>query len=294
MNWVPYRFFLSPGEGRGFPAELKEAVAQAVREQADELFFAQGEPLDELLRRVRSQTDRPVALLLDQFEDYLRFHSGTDFSDSFDSELANAVNSRSGLFIVALHEHSVRPFGRLSHLIPSLMGYRTELKPLTVEAAAAMVRSIAGAESIGIEDSVVEAFAKSKAVRVEGGVNAWLLSQGVRRMLEAAGSRRPATATAAVLEALGGADRLVLECLDPELDQLNLSHKTVLFRWYDMLISKDGYRLSVTEKALIQKGLAKTAGSQLRCYRSCCETECCEPWRLTAQSATNWRESRSR
>ncbi len=39
----------SDWQGRFFGTALKEAIANAVREQADERFLAQGEPLDELL-----------------------------------------------------------------------------------------------------------------------------------------------------------------------------------------------------------------------------------------------------
>ena len=69
-------------------------------------------------------------------------------------------------------------------------------------------------------------------------------------MLQAATARKPAAATGAAMEALGGADRLILDCLDGELEKLNLSHKELLFLWCDVLISPNGYRLSVTEKAL--------------------------------------------
>ncbi|HXJ43163.1 MAG TPA: hypothetical protein VNH18_28040, partial [Bryobacteraceae bacterium] len=158
--------YFNSWEGRGFPSELKEAVAQTVRDQADDSFLAQGESLEELLRRVRRMTGRPVALLLDQFEDYLRFHSGT-LSDDFDTELANAVNSRSGQFAVALQEHSTVSFGRLANLIPNLLGYQLQLKPLPVEAAREMVRGLAGEEYVSIDEAVVEGFVNAPAVQIK-------------------------------------------------------------------------------------------------------------------------------
>ena len=104
---------------------------------------------------------------------------------------------------------------------------------------------------IPIDTAVIEAFVTCQAATRPGGLHPWLLSRGVQQMLQAATARKPATATAAAMEALGGADRLILDCLDGELEKLNLSHKELLFLWCGVLISPDGYRHSVTEKALI-------------------------------------------
>lgn len=51
-----------------------------MRDQADPNFLAESETLPEMLARIRRRTGRPVALVLDQFEDYLRCHNGTDLS----------------------------------------------------------------------------------------------------------------------------------------------------------------------------------------------------------------------
>jgi hypothetical protein len=240
-------------EGRALLTEMTEAVADAVREQADDRFLGQGEPLRDLLLRVRRETGRPVALLLDQFEDYLRFHARTDFADEFDGELAQAVNSRSGLFIVGLQAHSLRPFERLAHLIPNLNGFQMQLKPLSRTAAVEMVKEQAEAEFVVMEASVAEALAGAACAKAGDGVNPWLVSQGARQMIDAAGLKKSTTATAAALAALGGAEKLILGCMDSVFEKLNPTHQSVLFRWFEVLVSTNGYRLSVTEQVLIDR-----------------------------------------
>lgn len=240
-------------EGRALLTELTEAVADAVRDQADDRFLGQGETLRDLLMRVKRETGRPVALLLDQFEDYLRFHARTDFADEFDGELGQAVNSRSALFAVALQEHSLQPFERMGHLIPNLTGFQMPLRPLSITAAKEMVKALAEAEFVVMEESVAGALAGAVCAKAGEGVNPWLVCQGAKQMIEAAGLKKSTSATAAALEALGGAEKLILGCMDGVFEKLNPTHQSVLFRWFDVLVSTTGYRLSVTEKVLLER-----------------------------------------
>lgn len=238
-------------QGRNFSTQLKEAVAEAVREH-DDRFFAQAESLEEVVTRAHNQTGRRVVLLLDQFEEYLRFHTGTDISDEFDAELGQATNSRYGHVVVALQDHSLTAFDRLSHLIPNLMGHCLRLEPLTQDAAREIVRAMAEEEFVTVDAAVVDSFATAEAATTDGGVHAWLLSEGIRSLLESAAKSKPPAANGAMLEALGGANELILRCRDNEIEKLNLSHKELLFRWCDILIAKDGHRLAATEAALTE------------------------------------------
>jgi hypothetical protein len=241
-------------QGSNVSMQLKDAIAEAVRQQADGLFLLQGEALDELLVRVCAATGKPVALLLDQFEDYVRCHQRTATSDEIDAELAQAVNCRQGQIVIALHDRALRTFDRFSHLIPNLLGHRLPLPPLTQDTARAVIRQTAAERGIPIEDAVVEAFATAGAAAVGNGVHPWLLTQGLNRLLEAAHNRKPAAATTAGVQVLGGADAVILHCLDSEINELNKSHRELLFRWCDVLISPEGSRAAVTEKALRERG----------------------------------------
>jgi len=240
-------------QGRGFATLLKEAVAEAVREQADDTFFAGSETLEQILCRALDTVRRPVALLLDQFEDYLRFHSKTDIAADFDAELARAINCRVGQFTIATQEHAIGSLQRLDHLVPDLLGHRLALEPLKVSAARELVVALAKEAGLPIDDSVADAFANARAASTVDGVNPSLLVGGARRLLDAAAACRPPAATVAIMEALGGADRFILESLDPEIGKLNSSHEEVFFRWYDLLVSADLHRLAVPEQALVQR-----------------------------------------
>ena len=108
-------------QGKFFRSQLVDLIANSVREQADQAFLAQSETLSEMLTRIHSVTGRPVALLFDQFEDYLRCHSGTSMSDSFDAELSTAVLSDASQMVVAMQDHGLRAFQRMEQFVPGLM-----------------------------------------------------------------------------------------------------------------------------------------------------------------------------
>jgi hypothetical protein len=144
-------------QGRFFSANLKEAAAHAVRVAADDMFFAEGEDLAELLKRVRGRTEKPVVFLLDQFEDYLRCHTHTMQSDLFDAEFARAVTDREGVFVVGLQEHAIPAFERLEAHIPNLLGYRVQLEALSVDAAREAVLSEAALKDMQVEPAALQA-----------------------------------------------------------------------------------------------------------------------------------------
>jgi hypothetical protein len=144
-------------QGRFFGANLKQAVAEAVRRAADDLFFSEGEDLADLLERANERTGKPVVLLLDQFEDYLRCHTNTIQSDLFDAELAHAVADRKGIFVLGFQEHAISSLERLEAHIPNLLGFRVRLEPLGIDAARETVVSEASRMEIQLEPAALEA-----------------------------------------------------------------------------------------------------------------------------------------
>jgi hypothetical protein len=239
-------------QGRAFVANLKEAIARAVRAQADEQFFAEPEMLDETLYRTGRQTGHRVALLLDRFEDYLRGHSGTDLSDAFDAELADAIARHHGVFVVAIHQHAVKSFERLSQLIPNLLGYRVVLPPLSPEAAKEMVSCMAEERGCTVEPEVAAALTAAPAAAFDGGVHPYFLARGTTRLLEAEIRSSSTVARMSTLEAHGGAERLILESCDAQFSELIKPHRELFLRWCNILVSPEGQALSVTEKALTE------------------------------------------
>jgi len=244
-------------QGRFFATSLREGVANAVREQADEHFLAQGEPLDELLQRIRAATGKSAVVLLDQFEDYLRCHSNTVISDNFDAELAHAVATRKGMFVIGLQEYAIPAFERLGQHIPNLLGFQIRLQPLSVEAAKEAVLSEARAADLEVEPAALDALMSapvtvvpSRTASEENRVHPFFLKVATGVLLDAEARLKSPVMRAVTIEAQGGVDRVVLESLDGAIAELGFTEVDLLFRWCNILISPEKHRLSVTEKGL--------------------------------------------
>jgi hypothetical protein len=247
----------SDWQGRFFATALKEAVANAVREQADERFFAQGEPLDELLTHIRAVTGKSAVILLDQFEDYVRCHSNTVISDNFDAELAHAVATRKGMFVIGLQAYAISAFERLGQHIPNLLGFQIKLPPLPVEAAREAVLSEAHAMDLEVEPAALDALTSAPVALVttasapaEVKIHPFFLKVATGVLFEAEKRLKSPVVRAATIEVRGGVDRLVLESLDGAIGELGTTQVDLLFRWCSILISPEKHRLSVTEKGL--------------------------------------------
>lgn len=269
-------------QGRFFGANLKEAVAEAVRGTADDLFFSEGEDLAELLERASARTGKPVVLLLDQFEDYVRCHANTIQSDLFDAELAQAVANRKGIFVLGLQEHAIPPFERLEAHIPNLLGFRVRLDPLSTDAAREAVVSEASRKEMQVEPAALDALlnapvvtgehakdtpavamstakgapAKAAAARKSAprakGVHPFYLKLATEELLEAEARAKSRALTFSTIESRGGVDRVVFESFDPVIHALGKTQADLFFRWCNILVSADKQRLSVTEKGLIE------------------------------------------
>jgi hypothetical protein len=254
----------SDWQGRFFATNLREAIANAVREQADEQFFAQGEELDELLEHVRARTGKVVAVLLDQFEDYLRCHTNTVVSDAFDAELAHAVSTRKGVFVIGLQAHAIPACERLGQHIPNLLGFQVVLPLLTVEAARNAVLSEARAVQLEVEPAALDALttalttapmvapAGSVSDSGERKVHPFFLKVATGVLIEAEARLKSPVMRAATILARAGVDRIVLESLDAGIAELGTTQTELLFRWCNILISPEKHRLSITEKGLTE------------------------------------------
>jgi hypothetical protein len=251
----------SDWQGRFFATSLKEAIANAVREDADPLFFAQDEPIEELLEHIRARTGKSVAILFDQFEDYVRCHSNTVLSDAFDAELAHAVATRKGVFVIGLQVHAVPAFERLGQHIPNLLGFQIELPPISLEAARNAVLSEARGYSLDVEPAALDALTTAPIVASGGGVSSpdgekkvhpFYLKVATGILLEAEARLKSPVLRAATIEAREGVDRIVLEALDSRFAELDSTQVELLFRWCNILVSPETHRLSVTEKGLTE------------------------------------------
>jgi hypothetical protein len=236
--------------GRFIGTDLKEVIAEAVRSQADDTFFAETETLAEILSRIRARTGHRVVLLLDHFEDYLRCHVGTHLSDSFDAELAHAIADHESGFVVALQEYAVPAFQRLEQYVPNLLGSRVKLGPLETAAGRELVTGAGEEQGIRFEPAVIEALVTAPTASFEGGIHPFFLMAGVQRLLDAAIEKKWTAVGVGMIQVYGGADRLILESLDEKLSSLSATQTDLFFRWFRLLLSDKDQRLAVTPEGL--------------------------------------------
>jgi hypothetical protein len=229
----------SDWDGRTFAEGLRETVAAAVHDQTRIPFAPMDrEPLIELLERARGATGKPIAILLDQFEEYLRCHGGTDIADDFDAELSHAISSRAAQFVVAMHPSAVGEFERFSQFIPNLLGYTITLAPLSRESATELLHRR------GVESAAAREIVSAPVAAVKSGVNPSLIAIAAQ-----SGLRN------------GSADRAILTSLDPVLNELRASERRLLLQWVPLLVTQgaaqDCHRIAVSLRGLSERASAR-------------------------------------
>ncbi len=245
-------------QGRSLAARFREALDRAIHEQGDGAFVSGLEPLCDLLERAQNKTGKAVALVLDQFEDYLRCHSGTDISDNFDAELSKAISNRAGRFVIGLQDQELAEFHRLSQYVPNMMGFSFSLAPLTQDAAKQMVRATAAHAEMEVEPAAVELLVNAPVAAIAAGPGPghvhplFMKRSRLSACLKPSSNLKSKQARAATVLANGGADRLILESLDYVIDNMGNVHADLFFRWSLLLMTPDGHRLTVSEAALME------------------------------------------
>lgn len=240
----------SDWQGRSFVTRLGEAIAVAVRDQTGSSFAADLEPLQDLLARARQHSGKPLAVLFDQFEDYLRCHKGTDISDDFDAMLSKTVSARVSPFVIGLQTQAIPAFERFSQHIPNLFGHRITLLPLSAHAAKELVRAAAARTGMEVEPEAVDQIVDSPAVTVTGGVHPLFANLAADRLFKKEAKLHSSRASADTLEENGGVESMILRSLDPLFDEMKSSRSELFFRWTPLLLTQDGHRRAATEKAL--------------------------------------------
>ena len=239
--------------GRSFANNLREKVAAAVRQNLNADFPFDGDDLETILHRGCHQTGRRIVLILDQFEDYIRCHAGTDEGEVFDTELAKTVPLMGAApLLFGLQDHAIDAFRRYQQLIPNLFGGWIRLGPLSREDAATWMRLEAERRSLIPEPAAVEALVSAPAASVGEGVHPYLFAAGLNRLIEAEIRTRSGAVRASAIQDYGGPDNLILESLDQSLGELSTTHSELFFRWCNILIGPDGRRMSATEQALTE------------------------------------------
>lgn len=76
------------------------------------------------------------------------------------------------------------------------------------------------------------------------------LTRGLRRLMDAERRLKSFVIRQSTLDAFGGPERLILGSLDETIAQLDATQQQLLFRWCNLLLSKEGTRVARTEKEL--------------------------------------------
>ena len=237
--------------GRYFAASLREKIADAVRLLSATDFSAGGDELGELLRRGSKRTGKRIALVLDQFDDYLRCHAGTDIAEAFDAELARAAAlAGAAPLLFGLQNHALEAFGRLRQVIPNLLGSHIQLQPLRRDDVGQWVRREAERRRLELQSGVDLALLAGQTAASADGIHPFLFAVGLQRLMEAEIRMRSGAVRVSTIQEYGGPDKLILEALDLPLAELSSTHAGLFFRLCRILIAEDGRRQSATEQAL--------------------------------------------
>jgi hypothetical protein len=236
--------------GKSFVTDLKEKFAGAVREQTEMNAPPDGS-LGVMLREIRERSGKPVAVLFDQFEDYLRCHSRTSLAEDFDIELAEAIQARDAAFVIGMQTHALGAFERLKQHVPNLLANHTRLDLLSRDVAREIVECEARFRLLEVTPEVMEALVTAPvALRNNDRVHPFFLKIAIAHLLDAASRLKAPFVEMPLIEVRGGVDRIVMESLDPTIAELNPTHLELFFRWGNILISPDKKRVAVTEKGL--------------------------------------------
>jgi hypothetical protein len=272
-------------QSAAFLPSLKAEIAMAAAERANQPVDLSA-PLDELLARASRTARATVALILDQFEEFVLYHRDSEEGRQFDSEFARAVNSEApgARFLVSLREDSLSCLDRYQGRIPNLWSNYLRLEHLD---RAGAVRAIqkplerynllhrTAAPPVGIEGGLVEALIEQvKAGRVRIGdrghgalpvdgdpeprgirIETAFLQMVLTRLWNEEVSAGSSTLRLSTLERLGGAQQVVRVHLEEVLKAFEPEEQEVCADLFDRLVTPGG-----TKIAYLAEDLARHAG----------------------------------
>jgi WD40 repeat protein len=285
-NLIASRFTVLYGpSGVGKSSLLLAAVARTLRELPEQPLVAvfsnwgtdpapglaetvaQGAGIEagELLETVeRAQAHRDVYLILDQAEEYLTYHDGTD---GFETSLAALVNRPLRVnVLLSLREDTLAMLDRLKAEIPALFANVLRLDRLDrASGRAAIVRPLARwseleGDTVAAEEALVERVLDGVgAGRIElgtggvgvvehngsaRGIEAPYLQLVMQRLWEVERGAGSSTLQVATLDALGGAGQIVADHLERAIDALAPDQREIAARLFDHLVTPSGTKIA--------------------------------------------------
>ena len=250
-------------QGSGFLERLKSGC----RREAEKFNPAVAQidqqlPVDDLFLRIVELTDRPLLIIFDQFEEYLLYHPESESGNSFDRELARAINRRdvNVHFLIALREDSLSKLDRYQKRIPNLLANTLRVEHLDPANARDAIREPLRVYRekvpepdgpIEIDDTVVEELIQKARKKVsesagnlasteEQPIELAYIQMVMTRLWQeerVAGSRKIHIAT---LKKLGGVSNIIDTQLDEVMDAFSEKQRELCVKLFPLLVSISG------------------------------------------------------
>jgi hypothetical protein len=264
------------------PAELKQLIAQEIGHVLGRPVSAPLDlPLDEFIQECESSLSGPLAIILDQFEEYFLYHPQDDASHSFAAEFARAINDPEcqASFLISLREDAVSKLDRFERRIPGLFDNYLRLEHLDHKSAReAITRPLdvynqgqPPERQVAIEDALVEEVARQVKIgqvligqagrgqiaSVAGQsdaddirVEAPYLQLVLMRLWDEETKRGSRVLRLATLTSLGGAERIVHTHLDAAMANLKPDQQEISARIFHFLVTPSGMKIAHTARDL--------------------------------------------
>jgi len=267
------------------------------------------EPLDEVLIACTRAVDRPILLILDQFEEYFLYHGGPTGPNSFEAQLARSINRDDvdARFMLSLREDGLAKLDRFRARIPNLLSNRLQLGHLNSDGARdAMRRPLEVwrqryGEEVRIEDELVEALIKEVrtgqiSTSVHGGsgtardqsgqIEAPYLQQVLVRLWDfemSSGSRVLRLST--LMDEFGGPQAIVRSHLNQVMTkELSAEEQAACASFFDRLVTPSGAKIACrasdlqdwaesSDRELVRNTLELLASPLLRILRTVASTQ---------------------
>jgi WD40 repeat protein len=267
------------------------------------------ESLDEVLTACTRAVDRPILLILDQFEEYFLYHARPTDPNSFEAQLARSINRDDvdARFMLSLREDGLAKLDRFRARIPNLLSNRLQLRHLNSDGARDAMRlplevwNQRYGEEVRIEDELVEALIKevrtgqistsahagSGAARDQSGqIEAPYLQQVLVRLWDFemdSGFRVLRLST--LMDKFGGPQAIVRSHLNQVMaEELSAEAQAACASFFDRLVTPSGAKIACrasdlqdwaesSDRELVSKTLELLASPLLRILRTVASTQ---------------------
>jgi hypothetical protein len=237
-------------------------------------------PFDDILYKSSKALNGTILVLLDQFEEYLLYHSsqGSDVGASFDIELARSVNREEidVNFLIGLRDDALSKLDRFKRRIPNLLANTLRLAHLSKEGAKEAIREPLNRYEndydtregpVRIDDDLVNEILKQvrpERIRISDSTGAGraqsanevseiatpFLQLVLTRLWELEAKADSEKIRFETFKRLGQVNGIVISHLAETLDALSSQEKLVAARIFHHLVTPSGTKIAQTPESL--------------------------------------------